>query len=127
MVESSDKFRAAFNEFNKSMVEEIERQIQHQGEKLAWQIEEYIKLSEKVKAKSVIVTRELAEMGDLFKAFQKKHEENGKTVFKKSLQFYLDALNTFDYKEIKAALDEELDSMKKEIQQTNLLIEQKAK
>jgi hypothetical protein len=36
---------------------------------LAWQVEEYIKLSEKVKAKSVIVTRELAEMGDLFKAF----------------------------------------------------------
>ena len=64
-------------------------------------------------------------MGDLFKAFQKKHEVDGKTVFKKSLQFYLDALNGFSYKQIKMALDEELESMKKEIQQTKLLIAEK--
>jgi hypothetical protein len=30
----------------------------------------------------------------------------------------LDALNVFDYKKIKAALDEELDGMKWEIEQT---------
>ena len=58
-------------------------------------------------------------MGDLFRAFQKKHEAVGKTVFQKSLQFYLDAFNAFDEKKIKEALDKELEIMKKEIEQTN--------
>ncbi len=55
-------------------------------------------------------------MADMFKAFQKKHEVDGKTVFKKSLQFYLDALNSFDYKKIQAALEFELENIKNEIQ-----------
>jgi hypothetical protein len=33
------------------------------------QAEEYIELSHKFKAKSLVVTTEMAEMGDLFKAF----------------------------------------------------------
>ncbi len=70
MVEAaSDKFKAAFIEFNKSMVEEIERQTQSQTENLKLQAEEYIELSHKFKAKSLVVTTEMAEMGDLFKAF----------------------------------------------------------
>ena len=70
MVEAaSDKFKAAFIEFNKSMVEEIERQTQSQTENLKLQAEEYIELSHKFKAKSLVVTTEISEMGDLFKAF----------------------------------------------------------
>ena len=69
----SDKFSAAFTEFKKSMVEEIERQTSlqktSQGQNLEWLAEQYIQLSQKVKAKSVIVTRELAEMIELFKSF----------------------------------------------------------
>ena len=41
----------------------------------------------------------------------------GRNVFTKSLQFYLDALNEFDTKKIKAALDDVLQSIKKEIDQ----------
>jgi hypothetical protein len=36
---------------------------------LEWQAEEYIELSFKVKAKSVVVVKELAEMADMFKVF----------------------------------------------------------
>ena len=100
------------------MVEEIERQTKSQGEKLEWQADQYIELALRIKTKSAVVTRELAEMGDLFRAFQKKHEADGKTVFTKTLQFYLDALNSFDYNKIKVALDDEVQKIKKQIDQT---------
>jgi hypothetical protein len=32
-------------------------------------------------------------MANIFRAFQKKYEGGGRTVFKNSLEFYLDALN----------------------------------
>ena len=71
------------------MLEEIERQSKDQEEK----IEEYIELQSRMKAKSAVVTRELTEMAKIFRAFQKKYEVGGRTVFAKTLKFYLDALS----------------------------------
>ena len=68
-------------EFIKSKLEEIERQTQGFGE----QAEECIELQSKIKAKSAVVTRELSEMANIFRAFEKKYEGSGRTVFSKTL------------------------------------------
>jgi len=89
MVETSDEFIAAMVEFNRSMMQEIERKTKE----CAVQAEECIELQSKIKAKSAVVTRELTEMANIFKVFSKKYGHGGKTVFAKTLEFYLDALN----------------------------------
>ena len=72
----------------------------------------------KVKPKIVVAARELADAAKIFKAFQKKHETGGKQVFTKKLDYYLDALK-FDSGKTMAGLDEEIEVMKRSIEQTN--------
>ena len=57
-------------------------------------------------------------MANIFKAFVKKHELNGRTVFIKTLQFYLDSLEEFDFAKILAALKEEIKATKRAIEET---------
>ena len=56
-------------------------------------------------------------MEDILKVFQNKHEKR-RTVFNKTLDFYLDALSKFDFPKITEALDEEIQALKKEIEKT---------
>ena len=72
----------------------------------------------KVKPKIFVAARELADAANIFKAFQKKHEAGGRQVFTKKLDYYLDALK-FDSGKIMAGLDEEIEVMKRLIEQTN--------
>ena len=123
MVETSEKFKAALIEFNKSMLEEIERQTKDQEEK----IEEYIELQSRIKAKSAVVTRELTEMAKIFRAFEKKYEVGGRTVFTKTLKFYLDALSQFDLQKIKDGLEEEVRLMKSEMDEMTKIKVEKIK
>jgi hypothetical protein len=58
-----------------------------------------------MRAKSARVTKELNEMANIFKAFVKKHEADGRTVFIKSLKFYLDSLDEFDFEKMLSALE----------------------
>ena len=59
--------------------------------------EEYVELLHIIKVKSAKVKLEQAEMVKIFKAFVKKHEADGRTVFIKTLKFYLDSLDEFDF------------------------------
>ena len=59
--------------------------------------EEYVELLHLIKAKSAKVKLEQAEMVKIFKAFVKKHEADGRTVLIKTLKFYLDSLDEFDF------------------------------
>ena len=52
-------------------------------------------------------------MVKIFKAFVKKHEADGRTVFIKTLKFYLDSLDEFDFEKILAALKEEIQASKR--------------
>ena len=54
------------------------------------------------------MTKEKTEMANIFKAFVKKHEVGGRAVFIKTLKFYLDSLDEFDFGKILAALKEEI-------------------
>jgi hypothetical protein len=47
-------------------------------------------------------------MAHLLKEFEKKHKGVGRPVFLKSLDFYLDSLNKFEFKKILVALDNEI-------------------
>jgi hypothetical protein len=89
MVETSEEFIAAMGEFYRSMMQEIETKTNRCAE----QAEECIELQSKIKVKSAVVTRELAEMANIFRDFSKKYGDGSKTVFAKTLEFYLDALN----------------------------------
>jgi hypothetical protein len=51
----------------------------------------------------------------MFKDFVKKQEANGRAAFKKSLDFYLDFLDKFDHIKILSSLDDEIQALKREI------------
>ena len=72
----------------------------------------------KVKPKIAMAARELADAAKIFKAFQKKHEAGGRQVFTKKLDYYLDALKFVSGKTM-TGLDEEIEVMKRLIEQTN--------
>ena len=56
-------------------------------------------------------------MQQMFKDFVKQLEADGKAVFVKPLDFYLDTLRQFDYKKILAALAEEIKAQKREMEE----------
>ena len=57
-------------------------------------------------------------MVKIFKAFVKKHEADGRTVFIKTLKFYLDSLDAFDFEKILTALKEEIQASKRAVEET---------
>ena len=52
----------------------------------------------------------------MFKDFVKKHEAADRAVFIKSFDFYLDCLKKSAYKKVLAALDEEIQALKREME-----------
>ena len=68
----------------------------------------------RVKPKLVVASRELAGAVTILNDFENKHRVGGKTGFTQTLQFYLDALK-FDQKVVMAALDQEVEAIKKEL------------
>ena len=71
-----------------------------------------------VKPKILVASRELAGAVNILRDFQNKHGAGGKTVFAKTLQFYLDELK-FDPKIIMAALEQEIQVIKNELEKVN--------
>ena len=69
----------------------------------------------KVKPK---IARELADAANIFRAFQKKNEDGGRQVFTNKLEYYLDALQ-FDSGKVIAGLNEDIEVIKRLIEQTN--------
>ncbi len=80
--------------------------------------ETYIDFVHKVKAKSIRIQKERTEMEQIFKDFVKKHEAVGRSVFRKSLEFYLDSLNKSEYEKVLTALEEEIQELKSEIEES---------
>ena len=56
------------------------------------EIEEFEELKIKVKPKMIVAARELSDVANIFRAYWEKHQNGGRTVFSKKLEFYLDAL-----------------------------------
>ena len=58
-------------------------------------------------------------MAKLFEDFVEKHSKaGGRAVFIKSLDFYREPLNKFEYGKVLAALDEEIKALKREVKET---------
>jgi|688.fasta_scaffold1034892_2 molecular chaperone GrpE (heat shock protein) len=79
--------------------------------------EEYEELYQIIKAKTARATKEKTEMANIFKAFVKKHEAGGRTVLIKTLKFYLDSLDEFDFEKILSALKEETQASKRAVEE----------
>ena len=73
-------------------------------------------LKMKVRPKMVVVNRELADMKSIFKDYNDKNQEDGRPVFIKTLEFYLNELK-FDSDKVMGGLDEEIKSLKREMEQ----------
>ena len=56
-------------------------------------------------------------MANIFKAFVAKHEAAGKTGLIKTLKFYLDYLEQYDFLKILAALEDEIQASKRATQE----------
>jgi hypothetical protein len=64
-------------------------------------------------------------MANILKDFVKTQEERGRTGLIKTLKFYLDCLDEFDFQKILAALKEEIQASKRETDEmTKLEMEQ---
>ena len=74
--------------------------------------EEYEELHRIIMARSTRVTQEQTDMANILKNFVKKQEARGRTALIKTLKFYLDSLDEFDFKKILAALKEEIQASK---------------
>jgi hypothetical protein len=57
-------------------------------------------------------------MANIFKAFVTKHEAAGRTAFVKTLKFYLDYLEKFDFLTILASLEDEIQASKRAVEET---------
>ena len=75
-------------------------------------IDEYISLHKKLKAKGARIKKEKFEMEQILKEFKKNRESDGRSVFVKSLDFYLEALKAYDFKMMLAGLEEEINNLK---------------
>ena len=75
-------------------------------------------LKMKVRPKMTVVNRELTDMKSIFKDFSDKNQEDGKPVLTKKLAFYLESLK-FDSGKVMGGLDDEITSVKREIEQMN--------
>ena len=56
-------------------------------------------------------------MKGLVKDFEKKNKAGGRPVFMKSLDFYLDGLKKYEYKKVLVALEEEIQALKRELEE----------
>ena len=104
MVEAKSQLH---EELNAAILKAIEAEFKAQVDNLAFQGEEYEELKIRVKPKILLASRELADVVKILRDFQNKHGADGKTVFAKTLQFYLDALK-FDPQIVMAALNQEI-------------------
>ncbi len=66
----------------------------------------------KIRPKMVVVKRELAETLSIFKDFNNKNLEDGKSVFTKTFGFYQNGLK-FDSDKLMVGLDEEIVALKR--------------
>ena len=55
-------------------------------------------------------------MKNLLKEFEQKHKACGRPVFIKSLDFYIESLKAFEFKKILVGLEEEIEALKKEME-----------
>jgi hypothetical protein len=60
-------------------------------------------------------------MENIFKVFVTKHEAFGRTAFVKTLKFYLDCLENFDFPKILASLEDEIQASKRAVEETTKL------
>ena len=74
-------------------------------------------MHQRIKAKSAKVENEKTEMENMLKEFDQKHKDGGRPVFIKSLKFYLDCLNGFELKKMMAGLEEEITTLKREMEE----------
>ena len=107
------------DKFSQAMIEEIEKMMRDLEQKQGLLTEDYMELYHRIKAKTATVEREQAEMVSIFSDFVKKHEAGGRPVFIKKINFYLDSLDKHDYKNIRAALKEEIQALKREMEERN--------
>ena len=113
------KSKIAFsNKLTQAMIEEIEQMKKGFEEKQGMLTDEYISVYHTIKAKSALVKKEQADMEVLLKEFEQKHKASGRPVFTKSLNFYLDCLKTFEFKKLLVALEDEISSLKKEMEES---------
>ena len=80
--------------------------------------EAYIEFIHKVKAKSNRLQKERTEMEQMFRDFNNKHQAAERAVFRKSLEFYLDSLKKSEFEKVLAALDEEMEALKRDIEES---------
>ena len=66
-------------------------------------------------------------MEDLLKDFEKKHQDGDRPVFVKSFGFYLDSLNAHEFKKMLDGLEEEIEALKRETEETNKIKAEKIK
>ncbi len=57
-------------------------------------------------------------MAKIFKAFVTNHEAAGRTAFVKTLKFYLDYLDKFEFPKILTALEDEIQASKRAVEET---------
>jgi hypothetical protein len=97
------------NKIIASLDDEIENQNQAEDSR---ELEEFKELIKKVTPKMIVASRELTELTNIFGAFWDKHQYGGRTVFFRTLEFYMDALK-FDPLKILAGLTEEIAILKR--------------
>ena len=71
------------------LLDEIESQTLAEESR---EIEDLEELKIKVRPKMVVAARELTDVANIFRAFWYKHQNDSRTVFTNTLEFYLDAL-----------------------------------
>ncbi len=76
--------------------------------------EEYEDLERIIKASTMKVTKEQMNMMNILKDFVKRQEARGRTALIKTLKFYLDSLDQFDFTQILTGLKEEIQASKRE-------------
>ena len=117
MVEANSQFQ---EDLNALIIKAIEAEFKAKIDNLSIKSEEYEELKMRVKPKLVMASKELADAVNILKDFDNKNRVDGKIVFTQTLQFYLDALK-FDQKIVTAALDQEIEAIKKELVKINQL------
>ena len=65
----------------KLLLEEIENQNKSNLEKYSYLIEEFEELMRRVRPKMIVITNQFTDIANIFRAFQKKHEDSGISVF----------------------------------------------
>ena len=106
------------DEFNKMVIEAINNQSTKTIEEQSRLIEQYEELKSKVKPKILVASRELADLANIFSAFQAKHQDNGRPVFTRTIEFYLKALK-FESNQILGGLEEEINILKRDMEKIN--------